>query len=78
MLYVINEKNYIKVGGFYKEVDLSVAGEELVIKPTGKKIEVTLVDNPTAIDMRIHREQLIKSISKEHKDIKSKYYKDKR
>lgn len=63
MLYEINNKYYIKVGGFYKEVIIDVVRDELVIKPTKSKIEISEVSNYNQIDVNSNRKQIINSIT---------------
>lgn len=74
MLYEIKGRYHIKVGGFYKEVELSVKNDELVVQPNGRKIEVSAVEDVKKIDMLANREELIESLSKPKEEKKS--YKD--
>lgn len=67
MLYRIGNKYYVKVQGYYKEVDLKVNGDNLEITPNGNEIEVTNVSNVEALDMNYHKENIMKAIEKRNK-----------
>lgn len=44
MLYIINEKPYVKVSNYYKEVSVEKKGKEFSVKPHGGK--ETRIENP--------------------------------
>lgn len=44
MLYIINEKPYVKVSNYYKEVSVEKKGKEFSVKPYGGK--ETRIENP--------------------------------
>jgi hypothetical protein len=55
MVYKINNKYYIKVQGYYKEVEITSHGDSLDIKPitsADSKIEVTTVNNVDIVDLK--------------------------
>lgn len=68
MLYKINNKYYIKVQGYYKEVDVSIKGDNLEIKPNnGLSIEITKVKNVKVVDMKTENFNRPKEVEKESK-----------
>jgi hypothetical protein len=44
MIYVINNKPYVKVANYYKEVSIEKKGKEFIVKPIGEK--ETRITNP--------------------------------
>ena len=64
MLYKIDNKFYIKVQGYYKEVDIKVNGDNLDITPNGNEIEVSNVKHFETYDMRMNKADVIKQIEK--------------
>lgn len=44
MIYIINEKPYVKVANYYKEVSIDKKGKEFIVKPVGGK--ETRIENP--------------------------------
>lgn len=55
MVYKINNKYYIKVQGYYREVEIIPQGDSFDIKPmtsADSKIEVTTVDNVDIVDLK--------------------------
>lgn len=51
MIYDIDGKYYIKVQGYYKEVELRLIGGNFDIKPKNNKIEVTVVKNANVVNI---------------------------
>lgn len=51
MIYDINGKYYIKVQGYYKEVELKLSGSNFDIKPKKNKIEITGVKNAKVVNI---------------------------
>lgn len=51
MIYDINGKYYIKVQGYYKEVELNLSGSNFDIKPKKNKIEITVVKNAKVVNI---------------------------
>lgn len=55
MVYKIDNKYYIKVQGYYKEVEIIPQSDSFDIKPINSadsKIEVTTVDNVDIVDLK--------------------------
>jgi len=71
MIYKIDNKFYIKVQGYYKEVDLKIDGDNLDITPNGNEIEITNVTNVKVYDMRYNKKDIINEISNKNKDIEN-------
>lgn len=68
MLYRINSKYYVKVGGYYREVSVNSQNGNLDIKPIkdrNAKIEVTRVKNVVIVDPK--KENFNKNVEKETK-----------
>ena len=63
MIYKIDNKYYIKVQGYYKEVDISIKGNNLDIKPNGNEIEASNTLKVETFDMRMDTQKLIKELS---------------
>lgn len=64
MLYRIGNKFYVKVGGYYKEVDIKVDGSNLNITPNGNEIEINDNLKVTSYDMRVKKDEVIKLLDK--------------
>lgn len=65
MLYQIGKKFYIKVQGYYKEVDVKVDGDNLDVAPVinGDEIEVYgFQEVVKPFDMKIDKDEVIQSI----------------
>lgn len=82
MLYKINNKFYIKVQGYYKEVDAKVDGDNLDINlvPNGDEIEIYGFEEVVIpFDMMIDKDEVIKSLNSstkftsKHEEKKLKY-----
>jgi len=82
MLYKIDDKFYIKVQGYYKEVDVKVDGDNLDINlvPNGDEIEVYGFEKVVIpYDMMIDKDEVIKSLNSstkftsKHEEKKLKY-----
>jgi hypothetical protein len=72
MLYKIDDKFYIKVQGYYKEVDVKVDGDNLDINlvPNGDEIEVYGFGKVVIpYDMMIDKDEVIKSLDSSTKFI---------
>lgn len=72
MLYKIDDKFYIKVQGYYKEVDVKVDGDNLDINlvPNGDQIEVYGFEKVVIpYDMMIDKDEVIKSLDSSTKFI---------
>lgn len=72
MLYKIDDKFYIKVQGYYKEVDVKVDGDNLDINlvPNGDQIEVYGFEKVVIpYDMMIDKDEVIKSLNSSTKFI---------
>lgn len=67
MLYRIGNKYYVKVQGYYKEVDIKVNGDNLEITPNGNEIEVTLASGVEVLNMTYFKEDVIKDIKSKDK-----------
>ena len=68
MLYKINGKYYVKVGGYYKEVNVTSQGGNLDITPSKDKnarIEVTRAKNVIVVNPK--KENWNKNVEKETK-----------
>lgn len=68
MLYKINSKYYIKVGGYYKEVNVTSQSGNLDIKPITDKnarIEVSRAKNVVIVNPK--KENFNKNVEKETK-----------
>lgn len=80
MIYVINNKYYILVGGYYKEVDIRVNDNELDVIPTGRKIEVSGIDDVISFNTLTQKDALIKSLktsrSENNRQNKREYTRD--
>lgn len=69
MLYKIDDKYYIKVQGYYKEVTVSGRGNNLDIKPkSGSKIEVAKAKNVKVVDTEKENFNKSSKLNKEHID----------
>lgn len=74
MIYKIEDKFYVKVQGYYVEVDISFKDDNLDITPKGnKRIEVNDVDKVEKFDMRLDEDKnkVINSIKKETKSYRT-------
>lgn len=63
MIYQIGDKFYLKVQGYYKEVDIKVNGSDLDITLNGNKIETTRVSDVKSFDMKINKDNLIQILN---------------
>lgn len=66
MLYQIGKKFYIKVQGYYKEVDVKVDGDNLDVAPVknGDEIEVYGFEEVVKpFDMMIDKDEVIQSLN---------------
>lgn len=66
MLYKIGKKFYIKVQGYYKEVDVKVDGDNLDVAPVinGDEIEVYGFEEVVKpFDMMIDKDEVIQSLN---------------
>ena len=53
MIYKINDKYYVKVQGYYKEVSINKSAKGLEIKPVqNSKIEVSTVKKYDIVDLK--------------------------
>lgn len=71
MIFRIGEKFYIKVQGYYKEVDISIEGNNLAIKPNGNEIEVSNVKNVQSYNTQYEVEDIKKYIKTEKKNVET-------
>jgi hypothetical protein len=72
MLYKIDDKFYVKVQGYYKEVDVKVDGDNLDVNlvPNGDQIEVYGFEKVVIpYDMMIDKDEVIKSLNSSTKFI---------
>ena len=66
MLYQIGKKFYIKVQGYYKEVDVKVDGDNLDVAPVpnGDEIEIYGFEEVVKpFDMMINKDEVIQSLN---------------
>ena len=63
MIYKINNKFYLKVQGYYKEVDIKVDGDNLDITPNGNEIETYNVGNVEVFDVKVNKNNLIQMLN---------------
>ena len=82
MLYKINGKFYIKVQGYYREVDVKVDGDNLDVTPmpNGDEIEIYGFEEVVIpFDMMTNKDEVIKSLdsstklTNKHEEKKLKY-----
>lgn len=74
MLYKIDNKYYIKVQGYYKQVDVKVNGNNLDITPNGNEIEILNAKNVEALDTRINKDRIIAEINASKETEKQKVF----
>lgn len=66
MLYKIGNKFYIKVQGYYKEVDIKVDGDNLDITPVQDSDEIEIYGFEEVVipfDMMTDKDEVIKSLN---------------
>lgn len=65
MLYRVGTKFYIRVQGYYKEVDVSIEGDNLEVKPNGNEIEISSVKNVISYNVNSQLNEIKEVVSKE-------------
>lgn len=72
MIYYYNEKPYVRVAHYYKEVSIEKNGKEYVVKPVGGKetrVEKPEMSNILAMDVDTYFKKYKKTSKNENKDI---------
>ena len=73
MIYKIANKYYVKISPMvFSEVELVVENNEVVIKPVGKKIEVSAKTEVSAINLADEKAKVLKNHNK--KDVETTEY----
>ena len=73
MIYKILNKYYVNISPMiFSEVELVVVNNEVVIKPTGKKIEVNVNTEVTTVNLADEKAKILKDYKK--KDINTIEY----